>query len=615
MHQEANAQHESTCIAQKQGLTPGICRRGAENIDCFIISEVKLNMSLNINSWKEIPWSTVEQTVFRLQLRIYKASAKDELEKMYKLQKLLISSRYARYWAVRKVTQENTGKKTPGVDKVLITSPAKRFDLANHLILDGKSKPILRQYIPKPNGRELPLGIPTIEDRCKQMLAYLALSPQWEAKFDEYSYGFRPGRSVPDAMEAVFLGISRRPKWVLDADIKECFPSIAHDLLLDKCETYPEMRQQLRAWLKAGIMEDGSYTIPEMGTTQGGLISPLLANIALDGLREKLDAYIHTLPGSKKANRSSLTYVRYADDFILMYPNQEVLEHIRTLIQEFLEPLGLTLHPTKTRMVHTLETAPDGTPPGFTFLGFDVHQRQKRVRQRAVFTKRPSKRPYVTLITPSREGVRVYRKKIRETIRQYRGVKQEKLIYRLNPMIRGWALSKRSQVSSEIFQDLDAYIYKHLWKWARRRHHKMARYKLKALYWHKVGKDNWAFGVKDAKGEISLQLQKHSKIQIQRHAKVKGKASPFNGDHIYWAKRTGKSPLIPPIKARLIREQDGRCGICGQHFCPDDTIERHHILPKALGGKNIRENVHAVHRHCHLKKTSGEMLEIRRNRR
>jgi RNA-directed DNA polymerase len=568
-------------------------------------------MSFNINSWNDIPWSSVEQSVFRLQLRIYKASTKGDLEKMYKLQKLLISSSYARYWAVRKVTQENTGKKTPGVEKALILSPAKRFALANRLALDGKSLPILRQSIPS----QRPLGIPTVEDRCKQMLAYLALSPQWEARFEEYSYGFRPGRSVADAMEAVFLGIARRPKWVLDADIQQCFPSIAHDPLLEKCETYPEMRKQLRAWLKAGIMEDGSYTIPEMGTPQGGVISPLLANIALDGLRKKLDQYIHTLPGSKIANQRSLTYVRYADDFILMYPHRKVLEHLRTITQEFLTPLGLTLHPTKTRIVHTYEGSPDGTPPGLTFLGFDVIQRKKRVRQRAVFTKRVSDRKYVTLITPSQKGIKTYRKKIRDTIRQYRGVKQEILIYRLNTIIRGWALSKRSQISSKTFQDLDSYIYQHLWKWARRRHPKMSRYKLTALYWHTIGKNHWVFGVKDKHGDIKLQLQKHSKIHIQRHAKVKGTASPFNEDHIYWAKRTDKSPLIPPIKARLIREQNGRCGICGQYFRPDDIIERDYILPKALGGKNICENVHVVHRHCHLKKTSGEMLEIRRNRR
>jgi RNA-directed DNA polymerase len=566
----------------------------------------------NINSWKDIRWTTIEKTVFQLQLRIYKAADEQNFEKMYKLQKLLISSKSAKYLAVRRVTQDNAGKKTSGVDKRIIKTPAERFALANKLTLNGKSSPIKRIFIPKSDGNQRPLGIPTIEDRAKQMLAYLALCPQWEANFEAGSYGFRPGRSVLDATEAIFLGMNRKPKWVLDADISKYFDRINHKYLITKCNTFPKMRQQIRAWLKVGILDADEYIFPEMGTPQGGIISPLLANIVLHGLRAKLDDYINTLPGSKRDNRAALTFVRYADDFILMYPNRDTLLALKEITEKFLEPIGLELHPIKTRLVHTRDWI-DDSPPGFTFLGFDIVQKPKWTRMRNAFSKRKTNQSYITLITPSKEGIQLHKSKIRDTIRRHRGIDQEKLIQRLNPIILGWALSKRTQISSKTFQDLDAYVYLHLWKWARKRHPKMSRVKLKEKYWHTVGKNNWIFGIKH-NGKVTKRILRHSTIPIIRHVKVEGIASPFDGNLIYWATRIGKSALIPPNKARLIQEQKGRCGICGRFFLPDDIIERDHIVPKALGGKNLRDNVHAVHRYCHLNKTGAELSEIRRKR-
>jgi RNA-directed DNA polymerase len=564
----------------------------------------------NINSWKDIRWSHIKERVFRLQLRIYKAAASQEWEKMYKLQKLLISSQSAKYLSVRKITQDNTGKNTPGVDGRLIKTPSEKLQLAQQLNLDGKSSPILRTYIPKADGSQRSLSIPTIQDRTKQMLAYLALCPQWEAQFEQGSYGFRPGRSVLDAMEAVFLGIAKKPKWVLDADISKCFDQINHEYLLNKCHTYPEMRKQIHAWLKAGILDGGDYAFPEMGTPQGGVISPLLSNIALHGLRDSLDVYINTLGGHRPNNRQALTFVRYADDFVLMYPDEKVLENLIRVLQEFLKPIGLELNLKKTRMVHTLNA--HDLPPGFTFLGFDIIQKKKWVRMRKATVKCDTKQTFITLITPSKEGIQRHKKKIREIIRRYQGASQIRLIQKLNPIIRGWALSKRTQISSKIFQALDMYLFLHLWKWAQKRHPKMSKYKLKEKYWHQIGKRNWVFSVK-TKEEVTLMLQSHSKIPILRYAKVKGTASPFDGNLIYWAKRTGKNPLIPPIKAKLIQEQKGFCGICGKVFLPNDIIERDHKIPKALGGENRRSNVHALHRYCHQEKTSQEILQIRRN--
>jgi len=392
----------------------------------------------NINSWKDIPWSATEERVFRLQLRIYRAAADQELEKMYKLQKLLISSSSAKFLCVRKF---DTAKN--------------KFVLAKRLQLDGKSFDI--------RG----------EDRAKQMLAYLALCPQWKAWFEASSYEFRPGRSI--------LGISNKPKWVLYLDIAKYFDQINHSYLLQKCQTFPSLQKQIQAWLKAGILDSQEYAFPQMG----GIISPLLANIALHGLRKELDQYINSLRGNRRYNRQAFRYVGYADDFVLIHHDKKLLEGSIPVVRKF---LGLEFHPEKTRLIHTLESYNGG----FTFLP-------------------------VTLIRPSKKAVKEHKQKLREIIQSYRGATQERLIQKLNPIIRGWALSKRTQVLRKSFQALDQYVFIHLWKWVLKRHPKMSKTKLKNLYWHQIGYRNWVFGVKTNE-EVKLELQMHSKVSI--HSKV-----------------------------------------------------------------------------------------------
>jgi RNA-directed DNA polymerase len=521
-----------------------------------MIYEVKFNRKENlkmenINSWKEIQWSSIEHRVFLLQVRIYKASKSKNWEKVHKLQTLILRSNSAKLLAVKKATQENQGKHTSGIDNISKLSPKDRLTLSKRLKIDGKTDFILRKFIPKSDGSKRPLGIPTIQDRAKQALVNLALSPQWESQFEPNSYGFRPGRSVYDAIEAVRLAIFKKPKWVFDVHIEKCFDQIDHEYLINKCNSNSIITKQIKAWLKAGILEDKQLYFPDKGTPQGGIICPLLANISLHGIEFELDNYASKLPGHKANNIKSLSFVRYADDLVVMHADREVLEGAKKTVINFLKPIGLKLNERKTKINYT--HAPG---LGFTFLGFDVIQQPIRSSIRYKVTGKNPTQKYITFITPSKEGIKLHKRKIRDTIREYRGLSQDRLIMKLNPIIRGWALSKKTQTSSRVFQELDAYLYKRLWYWCKRKHSKMSGTRIKEKYFHKVKNRNWVFSVYDSSGKISLELQRHSAIATLRHIKVKGDRSPYDGESIYWASRTGKHPTLPPMKARLVTKKN-----------------------------------------------------------
>ncbi len=304
--------------------------------------------------WKDLPWRKLERKVFKLQKRIFKASQRGDVKTVRRLQKTLMRSWSAKCLATRRVTQDNQGKKTAGVDGIKSLKPEQRLDLVRSLSFSQKAKPTRRVWIPKPGTEEKrPLGIPTIADRALQALVKQALEPEWEAKFEPNSYGFRPGRSAHDAIAAIFGCISRKAKYVLDADISKCFDRIDHEALLAKLKTFPTLRRQIRSWLKSGVLDGKTLFPTQKGTPQGGVISPLLANIALHGMEQRINqAFPKKEIWSKNkviGRRNPAHFVRYADDFVILHEDLEVVQQCQEIIADWLQQMGLELKPSKTK--------------------------------------------------------------------------------------------------------------------------------------------------------------------------------------------------------------------------------------------------------------------------
>lgn len=346
-------------------------------------------------------------------------------------------------------------------------------------------------------------------------------------------------------------------------------------------------------------MDKGKLFSTEAGTPQGGVISPLLANIALHGMEQRLEEYAETLPGGKRANKKALTLVRYADDFVVIHEDLSILLKCQTILEEWLRQIGLEIKPEKTQIVHTLNSL-DEQKPGFDFLGF--HIRQYPVGKYKSGCNGHQKRlGFKTITKPSVTKIRTHYRHLADIIDAHKAASQAALIKHLNPIIRGWANYYSSQCSSRVFTKIDNLLYQKLSRWAKRRHPNQSWHWITRKYWHTHGGNNWTFSTSDG-----LRLVEHAKIPIIRHVKVKGTASPFDGNLIYWSSRLGKHPELPKLTALLLKKQKGKCVHCGLLFQNGDVIEKDHITPRSKGGSSEYKNFQLLHRHCHDEKTRAD---------
>ena len=513
--------------------------------------------SVNPNlKWKDINWKKVEKYVFKLQKLIYRASSRGEIRKMRKYQKLLTKSYYARLLAVRRITQDNQGKKTAGIDGIKNLPSMQRFNLVDLLKRHRfKASPTRRVWIPKPGREEKrPLGIPTMYDRALQALVKLGRSPEWEALFEPNSYGlFR--RSTYDAIAAIYVSINHKPKYVLDADISKCFDRINHDALLRKIGRTP-YRRLIKQWLKSGVCDNKQFSNTVEGTPQGGVISPLLANIALHGMEKCLEDYAETLPGTKRDNKHALSLIRYADDFVILHKDIKVLLQAKTVIQEWLNQVGLELKPEKTKIAHTLEEY-EGNKPEFDFLGFNIRQ----------YEVKSTNQGFKTIIKPSSKSVKTHYRKLADRCDKNKTAPAKALIAKLNPIIRGWANYFSAIVSKSTFNKLDMLLWKRLGRWASRRHSNKSAKWVKEKYFPRYKETrNWILN----DGEYIL--NQHLDVPIIRHVKVKGNKSPLDGNWTYWSSRIGKHPGVRKEVTTLLKRQKNKCAFCGLTFRSNDQM-------------------------------------------
>jgi RNA-directed DNA polymerase len=547
--------------------------------------------------WNAIDWRKATRRVRNLRRRIFRASSEGDLAKVRSLQKLALRSHAVHLKAVRTVTQENAGKLTPGVDKLVVKSAEARSELVDTLgsHQPWRALPVRRVYIPKSNGKLRPLGIPSILDRAMQAVVKTALEPEWEARFEPCSYGFRPGRGCHDAIGRIynFALPTGRKKWVVDADIAGAFDNIGHDALLGQLGSFPA-RELVRQWLKAGFMEDGIFHETDAGTPQGGVISPLLANIAFHGME--------TAMGVRYNNRGEVIsprgLVRYADDFVIFCETEADANTARAEMAAWLAPRGLSLSEKKTRIVHLSK--------GFDFLGFNV-------RQYRVPTTRTGLK---LLIKPSRDAIQRLKSRLRDEWRTMLGQNITAVLGRLNPVIRGWANYNRGQVSKVIFADLDNWMFNREVRWARRTHPKKPWYWLKRRYWgrlRRTSRSPWVFG--DALGSKAYVLQ-FSWTPIERHIIVKGRNSPDDPSlDAYWVNRKKRRHADLGSRRRdLALRQKGVCPRCGDSLHNDEHLQIHYRQPRRLGGTREKDNQQLLHLFCHQQALADEKQSRRRER-
>ena len=495
--------------------------------------------------WLSVDWAKVEADVVRLRQRIFTASRAGDHRKVRSLQKLMLRSRANALHSVRRVTERNAGRKTAGVDGVVVVSAPGKAALAHSVQHHGRSsvpQPLKRVYIRKANGKQRPLGIPVIVDRVRQAQVLGALEPEWEARFEPKSYGFRPGRSCHDAIQCIFVsakGRRARRCWALDADLTTAFDRIDHAHVLAQLDGFPA-KGLIEGWLRAGVIENGRYVATEEGTPQGGVISPLLLNIALHGMEDAAGVRYKTSPSvAGYLATDSPVLVRYADDLVALCHSRSEAEEVKARLTAWLAPRGLAFNEDKTKIVHL--------DVGFDFLGFNVRRHRDKL-----------------LIKPSQAALKRLRERLATEIRSLRGAPALVVIKRLNPIIRGWSAYYRGAVASEAFASLDNYVWRLIYKWARRSHRNKSSYWVVAQYFgmfNRTYANRWVVGDRSS----GAYLLRFTWTRIVRHQMVPGRSSPDDPALAeYWARRRRRH--APPLGGRslvLLRVQHGLCASCG----------------------------------------------------
>lgn len=533
--------------------------------------------------WVAINWRLVQRNVRAMQHRLTKAIQEGDWRRAKALQRWLTHSFSAKALAVKRVT-ENQGKRTAGVDQQLWDSATQKFASIAQLKKQGyRPLPLRRVFIPKSNGKMRPLGIPTMRDRAMQALHLLALDPVLETLSDPNSYGFRKNRSTADAMSQIFLQTCRKVSatWVLDADIEGFFDNINHQWLVDNVFMDKLI---LSKWLKSGVIDRKQLMATTAGTPQGGIISPALANWTLNGLETELIAHLGAKFGKSKAGKLKVGVVRYADDFVVTSGSKELLEtEIKPWIEAFLAVRGLRLSSAKTKIVHIDE--------GFDFLGWNFRKYSGTL-----------------LIKPSKKNMKAFYEKLRKTISENIGAKQENLIRLLNPMLRGWAQYHSPVVAKEAFSTMESLLYWRLRRWAMRRHPKKTDSWIRDRYWRPTESGNRMFAadVVTKNGNKAMkELYSLPGTAILRHTKIKGGYHPYDPQWELYGETLRQERMLKNMSyrrewAKLYLDQRGLCALCRYEMNMETGWHDHHIEHRVAGGSDALGNRVLLHPNCHI---------------